>query len=49
MRSFREVLENREPVLFDGAMGTALYNKGIFINRCFEEANLSHQGLVREI
>ncbi len=49
MRSFREVLENREPVLFDGAMGTVLYSKGIFINRCFEEANLSHQGLVREV
>jgi methionine synthase I (cobalamin-dependent)/5,10-methylenetetrahydrofolate reductase len=49
MRSFREVLENREPVLFDGAMGTVLYNKGLFINRCFEEANLSHQGMVREI
>lgn len=49
MRSFREVLESKEPVLFDGAMGTVLYNKGIFINRCFEEANLSQPGLVREI
>lgn len=49
MRSFREVIDSREPVLFDGAMGTVLYNKGIFINRCFEEANLSHQGLVKEI
>jgi homocysteine S-methyltransferase len=49
MRSFREVIDSREPVLFDGAMGTVLYNKGIFINRCFEEANLSHAGLVKEI
>lgn len=49
MRSFREVLENREPVLFDGAMGTVLYNKGLFINRCFEEINLSNQDLLKEV
>lgn len=49
MRSFREVLQNREPVLFDGAMGTVLYNKGLFINRCFEEINLSNQSLLKEV
>ena len=30
-------------------MGTRLYSKGIFINRCFEEANLSTPYLVSEI
>ena len=31
----------------DGAMGTMLYSKGIFINRCFDELNLSSPQLVR--
>jgi homocysteine S-methyltransferase len=38
-----------DSLLFDGAMGTVLYNKGIFINRSFEDANLSNPSLVREI
>src|SRR5512140_1966538 len=33
----------------DGAMGTMLYSKGIFINRCFDELNLSMPALVKEI
>ncbi len=33
----------------DGAMGTMLYTKGIFINRCFEELNLSMPSLVKEV
>lgn len=49
MRSFREVLLSGDSLLFDGAMGTVLYNKGIFINRSFEDANLSNPSLVREI
>ncbi len=36
-------------VLFDGAMGTELYNKGIFINSCFDELNLSRPQLISEI
>ena len=36
-------------MLFDGATGTELYNRGIFINRCFEEANLVNQELVRNL
>ncbi len=48
MRPFREVIERGESLLFDGAMGTVLYNKGIFINRCFEDANLSAPALVLE-
>ena len=30
-------------------MGTALYAKGIFINRCFDELNLSLPAMVREV
>src|SRR3984885_8214984 len=37
------------PVLCDGAMGTLLYAKGIFINRCYDELNLSQPDLIRGI
>ncbi len=30
-------------------MGSVLYAKGIFINRCYDELNLSSPGLVREV
>jgi methionine synthase I (cobalamin-dependent)/5,10-methylenetetrahydrofolate reductase len=36
-------------VVFDGAMGTMLYSRGVFLNRCFDELNLSNPGLVRQI
>src|SRR5216110_3723747 len=36
-------------VLCDGAMGTLLYSKGIFINRCYDELNLSQPELIRGI
>jgi homocysteine S-methyltransferase len=39
----------QSPVLFDGAMGTLLYSKGIFINRCYDELNLSQPDLIRGI
>jgi methionine synthase / methylenetetrahydrofolate reductase(NADPH) len=35
------------PVLCDGAMGNLLYAKGIFINRCYDELNLSQPDLIR--
>src|SRR5580693_1793463 len=36
-------------VLCDGAMGTSLYARGIFINRCYDELNLSQPEMVREV
>ncbi|HTD55563.1 MAG TPA: bifunctional homocysteine S-methyltransferase/methylenetetrahydrofolate reductase [Silvibacterium sp.] len=36
-------------ILCDGAMGTTLYARGIFINRCFDELNLSQPDLVRSV
>ncbi len=36
-------------VLCDGAMGTLLYSKGIFINRCYDELNLSQPDLIRSV
>jgi homocysteine S-methyltransferase len=42
---FLDALRSRVLVC-DGAMGTMLYGKGIFINRCFESLNLSQPDLV---
>ena len=39
----------QRPLLCDGAMGTLLYSKGIFINRCYDELNLAMPDLIREI
>src|ERR1700678_1990414 len=39
----------RSPVLCDGAMGTLLYSKGVFINRSYDELNLSQPDLIRAV
>jgi len=39
----------QSPILCDGAMGTLLYAKGIFINRSYDELNLSQPELIRGI
>jgi methionine synthase / methylenetetrahydrofolate reductase(NADPH) len=36
-------------VVADGAMGTMLYARGVFVNRCFDELNLSSPALVRQV
>jgi homocysteine S-methyltransferase len=45
---FREQL-SRRVLVADGAMGTMLYTKGVFINRCYDELNLSAPAMVREL
>ena len=47
-QEFREQL-SRRVLVSDGAMGTMLYSRGVFINRCFDELNLSSPDLVRQI
>jgi methionine synthase / methylenetetrahydrofolate reductase(NADPH) len=44
-KPFLSALDDRVLVC-DGAMGTLLYSKGVFINRCFESLNLSQPELV---
>lgn len=36
-------------LLADGAMGTMLYNKGVYLNLCFDEVNLTNPDLVKSI
>ncbi len=47
--TFREALKSGGIVLFDGAMGTMLYAKGVFIHRAFEELNVVQPARVREV
>jgi len=47
-KDFRERLQ-QGPILCDGAMGTLLYGKGIFINRCYDELNVSQPDLIRGV
>lgn len=43
------LLDPAEVVMFDGAMGTMLYAKGVFINQCYDELVLRAPDLVREV
>jgi homocysteine S-methyltransferase len=44
-----QLLLGEKTVLCDGAMGTTLYERGVFINRCYDELNLSQPELIRGI
>ena len=49
MKNFRDLIESEHIYVFDGAMGTRLYEKGIYINRSYDELNLTNKDLVREV
>ena len=49
MKNFRDLLETDGVYVFDGAMGTRLYDKGIYINRSYDELNIAAPDLVREV
>jgi len=46
---FRKFLQEEPVIIIDGAMGTNLYDKGIFINQSFDYVNLTNPDLVKEI
>ncbi len=45
----REIIGDGRVHVFDGAMGTLLYSRGVFVNVCYDELNLSRPELVRQI
>jgi homocysteine S-methyltransferase len=47
--NFQDFLTDNRPHVFDGAMGTQLYAKGVFINRSYDELNLKEPDLVRDV
>jgi methionine synthase / methylenetetrahydrofolate reductase(NADPH) len=48
MEPIHERMRTR-PVIFDGAMGTMIYQKGVFINTCYDELSLSNPDLIAGI
>lgn len=48
VQPFREFLK-KNLVLFDGGNGTEFYRRGVFINRCFDELNLSDEAMVTDV
>lgn len=48
MKNFRESLQ-RDVIVFDGGVGTYLYEKGIYINTCYDELNLTNPDIVMEV
>ena len=49
MPDFRALIENGSAHLFDGALGTELYQRGVFINVSYDELNLKRPEIVREV
>ena len=43
------LLDPAQVVVFDGAMGTMLYARGVFINQCYDELNVRSPELVRSV
>jgi homocysteine S-methyltransferase len=49
MRTLRELLTDGRVHVVDGAMGTMLYGRGMFLNVCYDELNLRQPDLIRDI
>src|SRR5215210_6573470 len=48
-RPIANLLDPAHITLFDGAMGTVLYSKGVFINQCYDELNVRAPELIRDV
>src|SRR5688500_19341740 len=46
---FIQAIADDHVYLFDGAMGTMLYSKGVFINKCYDELNVRNPEIVLEV
>ena len=49
MRTLRDLLADGRVHVVDGAMGTMLYGRGVFLNVCYDELNLRQPDLIRDI
>ena len=45
----RTLIDDGRVHVFDGAMGTLLYSRGVFVNVCYDELNVDRPELVRQI
>ncbi|HEX8169302.1 MAG TPA: bifunctional homocysteine S-methyltransferase/methylenetetrahydrofolate reductase [Thermoanaerobaculia bacterium] len=46
---FIQAIADEHVYLFDGAMGTMLYSKGVFINKCYDELNVHNPEIVLDV
>src|SRR6185503_21322267 len=49
MTGLRDLIADGRTHVCDGAMGTMLYSRGVFLNVCYDELNLKQPGLVQEV
>jgi methionine synthase / methylenetetrahydrofolate reductase(NADPH) len=49
MPSLRDLIADGRVHVFDGAMGTVLYGRGVFVNVCYDELSLRSPELIRDI
>jgi methionine synthase / methylenetetrahydrofolate reductase(NADPH) len=49
MRTLHDLLSDGRVHVLDGAMGTMLYSRGVFVNVCYDELTLKQPGLVQEV
>jgi homocysteine S-methyltransferase len=49
MPTFRQLVDDNKVHVFDGAMGTVLYGRGVFLNVCFDELAVRQPDLIRDI
>jgi methionine synthase I (cobalamin-dependent)/5,10-methylenetetrahydrofolate reductase len=49
MQDFIQAIADSHVYLFDGAMGTMLYSKGVFINKCYDELNVRNPEIVLDV
>lgn len=49
MTTLRDLIGDSRVHVLDGAMGTMLYSRGVFVNVCYDELSLSQPALVQEV
>jgi homocysteine S-methyltransferase len=49
MSTIRDLISDGRVHVLDGAMGTMLYSRGVFVNVCYDELNLTQPALVQEV
>jgi methionine synthase I (cobalamin-dependent)/5,10-methylenetetrahydrofolate reductase len=48
-RALRDLITDHQVHVLDGAMGTMLYSRGVFVNVCYDELTLKQPTLVQEV
>src|ERR1044072_8020622 len=49
MKDFRKAVTDERVYVFDGAIGTMIYSRGVYINKCYDELNLTQADLILAI